>query len=445
MTVPAAPTVAIVMHDGFYSCGTGAGRSNRAFLETLAGMLRTGVRLTVLPIYLSAASSEYNSAWHAAMQAVVHQCEGEVIPVANGSGGQTRFGGLGNFRAACASAADVIDQHLAARAVSLLIVAFDVPFYGLAAQLASRTRSNLVNVARSTAALHSPDDLARIAWERDGLHVTAAAGGRVATISAHMRRHLAAAYGIPAAALIDLPNGLTRADWQVKLGATSLPSPARRGFMLAMGRAVPYKGFDDLLDALTMLKADGLDVPHALVAAVTDDPQPAPYQRHLASKITAGRLDATLLTRFDPQLRGLLAHPALATVIVPSRAEPFGRIPLEAFAVGAAPVVSTTAGGLAELVTDGNTGYTARPGDARSLAGALRKALACPPAERARMRAAGRHIAATQYQHESAVARFLTETAPWALSPSAAAPGPTAPPPAGKARRPHPAIRRQFT
>jgi hypothetical protein len=69
-------------------------------------------------------------------------------------------------------------------------------------------------------------------------------------------------------------------------------------------------------------------------------------------------------------LRTLLIHPAPAAVVVPSRAEPFGRIPLEAFVAGAAPVVATTAGGLAELVTD-QTGYSARPADAASLADAL--------------------------------------------------------------------------
>jgi hypothetical protein len=37
-------------------------------------------------------------------------------------------------------------------------------------------------------------------------------------------------------------------------------------------------------------------VPHAVIAAVTDDRQATPYQNHLASKITAARVDAALLT-----------------------------------------------------------------------------------------------------------------------------------------------------
>lgn len=104
------------------------------------------------------------------------------------------------------------------------------------------------------------------------------------------------------------------------------------------------------VDALVLLNAEGTPVPHTLLAAVTEDPRPSPYQEHLAGRITADMLDVALVTRFTPGLRSLLRHPALAAVVVPSRAEPFARIPLEAFASGAAPVVAT-AGGLAELVT----------------------------------------------------------------------------------------------
>ena len=117
-------------------------------------------------------------------------------------------------------------------------------------------------------------------------------------------------------------------------------------------------------------------VPHTILAAVTDGPPPSAYQRHLAHRIDAGHLDVTLHTTFSPGIRALLGHPALAGVIVPSRAEPFGRIPLEAYAAGASPVIATTAGGLAETVTEPLTGYTASPADPASLAAAIGRALA---------------------------------------------------------------------
>lgn len=121
---------------------------------------------------------------------------------------------------------------------------------------------------------------------------------------------------------------------------------------------------------------------------------------------------ATVIVAVD-----LISHRALTAVVVPSRAEPFGRIPLEAFAVGACPVIATTAGGLAELVTESKTGYTGRPGDPRSLAVALRHALAATPADRAQMRAEARQLAATRYDYEKTVRSFLHNVAAWATAP----------------------------
>jgi glycosyltransferase involved in cell wall biosynthesis len=112
----------------------------------------------------------------------------------------------------------------------------------------------------------------------------------------------------------------------------------------------------------------------------------------------------------------LLSHPALAGVIVPSRTEPFGRIPLEAYAAGASPVIATTAGGLAETVTEPLTGYTASPADPASLAAAISRALTANPAGHARMLAAGRHLTATRHDYHANVRAFLTRHAPWAIS-----------------------------
>ncbi|WP_433259662.1 glycosyltransferase (plasmid) [Streptosporangium sp. CA-135522] len=206
-----------------------------------------------------------------------------------------------------------------------------------------------------------------------------AAGGDVAVISAHMRTHLVEDYQLPPDSLCDLRNGLTITDWQhiAPPDLQLLPKAARSGLLLAMGRAVSYKGFEDLLNVLVMLADSGLRLPHAVIAAVTDDPHLTPYQRYLAARITKGEVNATLINRFDPRLRSLLIHPALATVVLPSRVEPFGLIPLEAFVAGAT-TVATTAGGLAELVTD-QTGFPAQPCDPSSLAAAIARALTRSP------------------------------------------------------------------
>jgi hypothetical protein len=107
-----------------------------------------------------------------------------------------------------------------------------LPFYGLAPLLSAHHRASLVNVARSTAALHAPDDTERITWEQAGLLATAADSGHVAAISRHMRDHLAASYHIPAPAIADLINGLTRAGQDRAGGpAAGLPAAARHRFL----------------------------------------------------------------------------------------------------------------------------------------------------------------------------------------------------------------------
>jgi glycosyltransferase involved in cell wall biosynthesis len=411
-----ASVLVVAVHDGFYGYGTGAGRSNRSFLEVLCELLDPSVRLTVLPVRLVPDSAEYDAAWHKGSVALVESVRGSIIPIDNGTAGQTRFGNLGNFRQASDRAAAEIATILAHSAHGLA-VAFDAPFFGIAPALAQHA-ARTVNVARATAALHAPGDRDRVEWERRGLLATARAGGRIAATSQYIRQHLTSAYGISPPAIIDLINGLTPGESRPGTpgeDASLLPPAASRRFMLCFGRAEPYKGFDDLIDALAILKAAGVPVPHTVLGAVTDGLAITPYQRHLAERIKAEDLSVTLHTSFSPGFRSLLTHPGLAAVIVPSRTEPFGRIPLEAYEAGASPVVATTAGGLSEIVTEGRTGYTASPADPGSLASAISRALAADPVQRQQLLAVGQQIARACYDYRANVAAFLTAAAPWAI------------------------------
>jgi glycosyltransferase involved in cell wall biosynthesis len=404
-------TVAVLLHDGFYGCGTGAGVSNRRFLEVLARRLASGCQLVVMPVRVVEDSSEYDPRWHRTMEALVAGVAGIVVPLDNGADGRCRFGSVANWRHLAASA------ELQLRAVGMdqgtLVIAFDVPFLEFAGRL-EHTEARVVFVPRGSLVLHQLGD-AELEWERDCYRRMAACGARVGLISAFMGRHLAAECGVPPESMVAIYDGVTEDEWSEQAMAMSLPPAAASGFLLAMGRAHPYKGFDDLLDALLLLRGGGEVVPHLVMAAVTEDDELSDYQRQLQERVAAERLDVTVVTRFSWGVRSLIGHPTLRAVIAPSRVEPFGRIPMEVYshpqAAGVA-VVAAAAGGLGELVIDGLTGFAFPAGSPSGLARTMARALRTAREDRALLHAAGRRLVAERYTYEVNVAGFLRAAAP---------------------------------
>ncbi|GAA5043064.1 glycosyltransferase family 4 protein [Nocardia callitridis] len=412
----ARPGIAVAIHDGFYGCGTGAGYANLGFLRTLVDLLPEDARLAVLPLRLAPESPEYHQDWHAHVLDILDRPHVSIHPVDNGTAGMDRWGTLDNFRTVSAHTGLRLREDLAAHTDPLLIFAFDVPFFGLPAALPTAMRTQLILVPRSSALIHTPDDHERVAWERTNLHTGLGAGTRVGVISPFMGRHLHQDYGIPRHALLDIPDGLTVEDKARIVGPHSSDIPDIRlpeEFILAIGRAEPYKGFDDLIDALAILRKTRSDIPHLILAATTETPHPTEYQRHLARRIEELGIVATMLFRFSPSVTALLRTPGVRAVVVPSRAEPFGRIPMEAFLAGAGPVITTTAHGLAEQIEPGSTGFTCAPGAPETLAVALASALCLTTEQRRAMTRRARRRAARTYDHATVIRRVLASAAPW--------------------------------
>ncbi|MBY8889208.1 glycosyltransferase [Streptomyces sp. PTM05] len=411
--------MAIALHDGWYSTGTGAGRSNRALITAVADALAPDVRLILLPVRLDPSSPEYDAAGHHRLRERIAPAPHQVIDLDNGTQGRERFGGLDAFRHLTHHAARVLDEVMTSHRRGLLL-AIDQPFAGLGPLLTPRPGWRLMYLPRSSADHH--DDHHRAAWERDGITGWVRTGAQLGAISDHMRT-LLISKGAPATRILAVPGGLTELDRTPLSAAPALPSDVagEAGFLLSMGRATPYKGFTDLLDALALLATRQVAVPPLLLAAVTDNGEPNTYQHHLRERAAALPLPVSLWTRYDPTLPGLLYHPRLRAVIVPSRTEPLGRIPLEAHAAGAAPVVATTAGGLAETVTDQITGYTAPPANPAALADAIHRALTAPPDTVERLRAAGAALVAAR-DYTRCITGVLAHLAPWASGAAAANP-----------------------
>ncbi|GAA3525954.1 hypothetical protein GCM10022222_06130 [Amycolatopsis ultiminotia] len=407
------PTIAVAIHDGFYGCGTGAGYANYGFLETLVSLVPEEVRLVVLPLLLDQHSPEHHPDWHRRASAVLRRAE--ILPVDNGTGGRDRWGGLPHFERLVTSTAEQL-HGLRASSEPLLVLAFDAPFLGLGNTLPSAVLRDLVLIPRSSALIHAPLDRPRVAWERTGLLAAVAGGARIGAISGFMADHLHEAYGIPRETMLSLPDGLTPADWSRLDSPVLAPvdsGTAEPEFVFAMGRAEPYKGFDDLLDAWQILLRTEHALPHLVVAATSESSAPTRYQETLLHKARALGPAVRLLTRFTPGVTDLLRQRRLVATVVPSHAEPFGRVPMEAFAAGAGPVITTTSQGLAGQVIEEKIGFTSRAGSPRSLAAAIRRALGLRRDQRFALRHRARQLALRNYDHTAAIRTFLSGTAPW--------------------------------
>ncbi|WP_435270114.1 glycosyltransferase family 4 protein [Streptomyces sp. 1222.5] len=411
---PTQPKIAVALHDGYYGCASGTGFSNRAFLEVLTRTLPPG-RLLVMPVHIPLSDPSYDPAWVAETEMMVRRAEAEVVPL---PGGRAATATVAGCETLCERVMEVARVRLA-RAPMAQLIGLDIPFLGLAPHRSTDDPFGLLLVPRSTSELASPEDRRRIRWERRGLAAAVSGGARVAAISHHMRGHLEQVYAIPRHAVVDLPNGLLLSDHD-DASPAPLPPRARAGFVLAMGRAVESKGFEDLLEALHLLKRRGTRVPHLVLAPTTHTEDLTDYQRRLQAMVRDYAIDATFVSRFSPLYRSWLRSPALRAVVVPSRAEPFGRIPLEAFVSGAAPVVATRAGGLTETVIDGLTGFTAEARDPMGLAHAIRRALHIGGREREQMRARGKALLMARHDYEATIRSYLRQYTPWAMTLSAA-------------------------
>jgi glycosyltransferase involved in cell wall biosynthesis len=130
-------------------------------------------------------------------------------------------------------------------------------------------------------------------------------------------------------------------------------------------RLHPWKGQSVLLDAVARTR----DV-HALVVGGALFSGEAPYESELRVRAElpsfAGRVHMLGARDDVPRLLAACDVVVHASVL----AEPFGRVLVEAMLAGR-PVVATDAGGVPEVVTDGETGVLVPPGDARALGDAL--------------------------------------------------------------------------
>lgn len=166
-----------------------------------------------------------------------------------------------------------------------------------------------------------------------------------------------------------------------------------------VGQISPWKGQADALEALARVRAAGVQA-HLMIAG-------SPKFVGKGRRYDNGAYQAALVDRAgQADLRGHVhflgetpdptpIYSAASALLVPSWAEPFGRVVVEAMACGC-PVIATAAGGVPEIITDGSDGLLVPPRDPLALSAAI-LALLGDTALQERLRQNGRRTAAARF------------------------------------------------
>jgi glycosyltransferase involved in cell wall biosynthesis len=155
----------------------------------------------------------------------------------------------------------------------------------------------------------------------------------------------------------------------VDVEACPLPELAGHGLrLLFFGFIRPYKGLDVALDALAQLRRQGV-VHRLTVAGEPWDPS-EDWEERVRRHGLSDQVELRLGYVADGEMSGLLAEHHAA--LLPYRSATQSGIAPIAFAAGR-PVVATAAGGLTDVIRDGENGTLATPDDAQSLADAIQR------------------------------------------------------------------------
>lgn len=130
--------------------------------------------------------------------------------------------------------------------------------------------------------------------------------------------------------------------------------------VLAIGRLVPYKGFDVLIRAMKRV--------HARLALIGAGPQ-ADWLMELARR--EGVREKIAMLGWIDDLGSFLRQASIFVMPSVTRAEAFGLVQLEAMAAGL-PIINTDLdSGVPEVSVHGITGFTVPPGDVGALSSAI--------------------------------------------------------------------------
>lgn len=235
-------------------------------------------------------------------------------------------------------------------------------------------------------------------------------GDRVIAISHYIAGEITRRYDVDAGRLRVIPRGVdldlhdpdrVSAERMINL-ATEWRLPDGVPVIMLPARVTRWKGHELLIDALALLG----DLPFHCLIVGTHEGKEA-YKRSLEAQIS--RHGLTPNVHLVGHCADMPAAYKLADVVVSASLdpEPFGRVIIEAQAMGR-PVVASDHGGAAESMIDGETGWLVAPENSQALSDGIKQALTMTDEDRAHLSEIAIQHARTRFSREDMCARTLS-------------------------------------
>lgn len=187
---------------------------------------------------------------------------------------------------------------------------------------------------------------------------------RIIVCSKHMRKEIEGLFNAPRDKIAVLPNGVNAVkfeDLKIDTGFKNRFALDHEKIVLFVGRLVQEKGVQVLIDSIPdIIRA----CPDAKIVVAGKGPMEGEL-RYRAQGTGFGE-KIMFAGYVDDDTRNKL-YAISSVAVFPSLYEPFGIVALEAMAADT-PVVAADTGGLSEIITHGENGLKAYPGNANSLA-----------------------------------------------------------------------------
>lgn len=420
--------IVYVTYDGAVNSASGVGVLSQYFIsampktaEKIAQEKNCAISFHVVAVELSKEADGYSESVRANTESVCQSLDGKLHLIENGLKGLKGYGWLENWQLASKNAAAVIEK-LCRSYDRVLVYLIDTPFMCLPFFVKQSSKITLVIVPHSDTFSHFPDniDLSRLGWEAAAMQVlNVFPNAYLAKTSDFLLRTLKDHYKIDDGKVVSLQTGLvpqssrfSRATaTEIKNALQDRKIPPNKPLIFSVGRAVPYKGFADLIESFALFAQKDLDAhlvfvapPHKNEAGITGQLEALIAKHGLRERCTP-------IYELDMELPRLICQWDNTKIVAQlSHREPFGLVPEEVrlWAKDGGPViVASNLDGFIEQITDGMDGFLVMPDKHEMVADAFHTIFSMESEELSQIRQAGWARAVRDYDYAESVMKSI--------------------------------------